>query len=266
MAYQQRNTLVVIPARYRSSRFPGKPLATLDGKPMIWHVVHRALSAKRPDKVIVATEDERIANVVAGYGFTVAMTLSTHQTGSDRVAEVAASTPAPFVVNLQGDLPLFHPNVLDRLIEKGRGWIESGEADVVTLMSKINSEEELFSPNTVKLVRNRRREILYFSRSPIPYLERGAAIKPSQFFKHYGVYLYSRDFLLKMAKSVEGDLEAAERLEQLRVLEEGGRIRAIEIDQEEEKGFCEVNVPEDLERAEQILALTHVVGVKRPNE
>jgi 3-deoxy-manno-octulosonate cytidylyltransferase (CMP-KDO synthetase) len=247
-------TLAVIPARYASSRFPAKPLADLGGHPMIWHVVQRALQAKRLDQVIVATEDERIARVVRSFGnVEVVLTSSTHQTGSDRVAEVAASRLASLVVNLQGDLPLFDPAVLDRLIERGGVWIESGEADVVTLKAKVDSEESFFSPNTVKLVSNRHEDVLYFSRSPIPHTDKKPFVVPAGAFKHYGVYLYHRDFLLKMAKRSEGILERAERLEQLRVMEDGGRIRAIEITQEESQWFCEVNVPEDIETAKKIL-------------
>jgi 3-deoxy-manno-octulosonate cytidylyltransferase (CMP-KDO synthetase) len=248
------NTLVVIPARYQSSRFLGKPLALLQGKPMIWHVWSRATQIKMADKVIVATEDDRIAKTVSEFGGEVLLTASTHRTGSDRVAEVAAFYPdTPLVVNLQGDLPLFSPSVIDRLIKEGEKQITDG-ADLVTLTARIDTEEEIFSPNTVKLVRNDRGEILYFSRSPIPYLERGLSPTcPSNFFKHYGVYLYHRDFLLKMANCPEGNLERMERLEQLRVLERGGRVWAMEIDQEESKGFCEVNAPEDLILANRML-------------
>ncbi len=253
MGMGSMNTLVVIPARYASSRFPGKPLAVLQGKPMIWHVWNRATQIKMADKVIVATEDNRIAETVSAFGGEVVVTSATHRTGSDRVAEVAALyKDVPLVLNLQGDLPLFHPSVIDQLIQLGKKWIINGETDVVTLQSKIVLEEEIFSPNTVKLVSNNRGDLLYFSRSPIPYIEKGA--KFSLHFKHYGVYLFHRDFLLKMAQCPEGDLEKAERLEQLRVLEAGGRIRAMEMTDEEAQSFCEVNVPEDLTKANEILS------------
>jgi 3-deoxy-manno-octulosonate cytidylyltransferase (CMP-KDO synthetase) len=254
------NTIVIIPARYDSTRFPGKPLADLNGRPMLWHVVSRAVLAKRPDQVIVATEDQRIMDAVRSWGYNVTLTSSKHLTGSDRVAEVSASQnaqgrlPSGLVVNLQGDLPLFLPDVLDRLIEEGGEWISAGLADVVTLAAKIDSEEEIFSPHTVKLVRDGAGRVLYFSRSPIPYVEKGDSIIGSTtFFKHYGVYLYDRNFLLKMGKAPEGKLEKVERLEQLRFLEEGGRMRVVEISSEEAKYFCEVNLPEDLLKANAML-------------
>ena len=246
-------TLVVIPARYQSSRFLGKPLALLQGKPMIWHVFSRATQIKMADKVIVATEDDRIAETVSAFGGEVVLTSAAHCTGSDRVAEVAKLyKDVPLILNLQGDLPLFSPSIIDRLICEGGKWIINGETDVVTLKSKIVLEEEIFSPNTVKLVGNHRGDLLYFSRSPIPYIEKGT--KFSLHFKHYGVYLFHRDFLLKMAQCPEGDLERAERLEQLRVLEAGGRIRAMEITDFEAQSFCEVNVPEDITKANEILS------------
>ncbi|MBI3358006.1 MAG: 3-deoxy-manno-octulosonate cytidylyltransferase [Nitrospirae bacterium] len=248
------NTLIVIPARFQSARFPGKPLALLQGKPMIWHVWSRATQIKMADKVIVATEDDRIAKTVSEFGGEAVITAATHRTGSDRVAEVAALYPAQLIVNLQGDLPLFRPSVLDRLIKEGGQRIISQGADLVTLSAKIDKEEDIFSPNTVKLVRNDRGDILYFSRSPIPHIERGTSPTClSGFFKHYGVYLYQREFLLKMANCPEGDLERMERLEQLRVLERGGRVWAMEINCEEAKGFCEVNTPEDLILGEKMV-------------
>jgi 3-deoxy-manno-octulosonate cytidylyltransferase (CMP-KDO synthetase) len=246
-------TLIVIPARYRSSRFPGKPLALLNGQPMLWHVWSRAIQIQGADKVMIATEDDQIVKAASLFGAETTMTLSSHKTGSDRVAEVAANYPHPYVLNLQGDLPLFRPETISHLIEVGTKWIAEGLADVVTLQSKIVSEEEIFSSSTVKLVHNLQGDILYFSRSPIPHIEKGAKITKDLFFKHYGVYLYHRDFLIKMAKRSEGRLEQAERLEQLRVLEEGGRIRALEIDQKEALSFCEVNTPEDLVKANEIL-------------
>ncbi len=248
-------TLVVIPARYPSTRFPGKPLADLNGKPMIQHVWERAVAAKRPSQVFVATDDERIAEAVRRFGGEVLMTSSEHRTGTERVAEVAAQFPAEQVVNLQGDLPLFQSATLDRLIEVGGALIQSGEADLITAKSALLDEEELFSPHSVKVVTNERGDALYFSRSPIPYIERGSFEKRGAFtfYKHYGIYLYHKNFLLHIAKSREGSLERMERLEQLRVLEQGGKVRVIEIEKKEALSLWEVNTAEDLARAREIL-------------
>ncbi|TAK09423.1 MAG: 3-deoxy-manno-octulosonate cytidylyltransferase [Candidatus Manganitrophaceae bacterium] len=248
-------TLVVIPARYPSTRFPGKPLADLNGKPMIQHVWERAIAAKRPGRVLVATDDERIAQAVRRFGGEVMMTSADHRTGTERVAEVSAQFPAERVVNLQGDLPLFQPATLDRLIETGGALIQRGEADLITAKSALTDEEELFSPHSVKVVTDERGDALYFSRSPIPHIERGAFGKRGSFtfYKHYGIYLYHKNFLLHIAKSPEGNLERMERLEQLRVLEQGGRVRVMEIEKEEALYFWEVNTPEDLVRAREIL-------------
>lgn len=249
------SVLVVIPARYPSTRFPGKPLADLNGKPMIQHVWEGAIAAKRPNRILVATDDERIAQVVEGFGGEAMMTSSSHRTGTERVAEVAARFPALQVMNLQGDLPLFQPATLDRVIEIGGKLIQSAEADLITAKSAITNEEEVFSPHSVKVVSNERGEALYFSRSPIPHVERGEFGKMSSFtfYKHYGIYLYRKAFLLQIAKSPEGSLEKMERLEQLRVLEQGGRVRVIEIEKEEARFFWEVNTPEDLVKAREIL-------------
>lgn len=249
------SVLVVIPARYPSTRFPGKPLADLNGKPMIQHVWERAAAAKRPNRILVATDDERIAQAVRRFGGEVMMTSSDHRTGTERVAEVAAQFPALQVMNLQGDLPLFQPATLDRLIESGGKLIQRGEADLITAKSAITNEEEVFSPHSVKVVSNERGEALYFSRSPIPHIERGEFDRRGSFtfFKHYGIYLYHKDFLLHIAKSSEGSLEKIERLEQLRVLEQGGRVRVLEIEKEEARFFWEVNTPEDLVKAREIL-------------
>jgi len=250
-------SLVVIPARYSSTRFPAKPLADLNGKPMVQHVWERAAAAKRPGKVIVATDDDRIAAVVRDFGGEVEMTSSSHRTGTERVAEVASRFPAKIVVNLQGDLPLFDPATLDLLIEKSEEAILDGQADLVTAKSEIHSEEEVFSPHTVKVVTDVEGRALYFSRSPIPYLEPGAFGKgsaPFKLYKHYGIYIYHPDFLFRIAKSPEGNLERIERLEQLRVLEQGGSVRVIEIDPKAARFFWEVNTPEDLIQAREILS------------
>ncbi len=254
MTLTSNSTLVVIPARYPSVRFPGKPLADLNGKPMIQHVWERAIAAKRPDRVIVATDDERIAETVRRFGGEGMITSSSHRTGTERVAEVAAQFPARQVVNLQGDLPLFQPITLDRLIEIGGEAVLRGEANLATVKSKM-SYEETVSPHSVKVVTDRQGNALYFSRSLIPHVEGGVHDwrNRSPFYKHYGMYLYHKDFLLKIAPSQEGDLEKFEKLEQLRVLEQGGKIRVIEIDSEEAAHLAEVNTPEDLVKAREML-------------
>lgn len=251
------SVLVVIPARYPSTRFPAKPLADLDGKPMVQHVWERATRSKKADRVIVATDDDRIEKCVRSFGGEAALTSSDHRTGTERVAEVAARFLFPVVVNLQGDLPLFQPHVLDRLIEVGKGLFDAGTADLVTAKAKIDSEDEIFSPNTVKVVSDRTGRALYFSRSPVPYIDKASYEKLRQsisFYKHYGIYLYHRDFLLNIAKTQEGELERIERLEQLRVLEEGGRVHVVEIERSDAQFFHEVNTPEDLVKAREILS------------
>lgn len=258
MTMSADSVLVVIPARYPSTRFPGKPLADLNGKPMVQHVWERAVAAKRPAKVLVATDDARIADVVRRFGGEVMITASTHRTGTERVAEVAAQFPAELVVNLQGDLPLFRPETLDRLIEAGGESIRRREADLITAKSALMDEAEIFSPHSVKVVTDHRDYALYFSRSPIPYAERGRLGASSEsgtfvFYKHYGIYLYHKAFLIQIAESPEGKLEKKERLEQLRVLERGGRVRVIEIGEGEARFFWEVNTPEDLVKAREIL-------------
>ena len=249
------DTLVVIPARYASSRFPGKPLADLCGKPMIQHVWERAMQAKQPNRVVVATDDERIAQCVRSFGGACIMTAASHRTGTERVAEVAAASSSPLVVNLQGDLPFFQPATLDRLIEVGRTAILGGQTDVVTARARLDREEEIFSPSSVKVVSDASGRALYFSRAPIPHVERAAfASSKLVFYKHYGIYIYGRAFLLASTQLPEGVLEAAEQLEQLRVLEHGGNILAVEIAQSEAHFFWEVNHPADLVRAAALLA------------
>ncbi len=241
-----QEVLVVIPARYSSARFPGKPLAMLEGWPMIRHVWERARQAKRPSRVVVATEDDRIFQCVQAFGGNCLMTSVSHQNGTERVAEVAASSQAPLVVNLQGDLPLFHPPTLDRLIEIGAKEILEGRADLVTPCAPIETEEEYASPSCVKVVMDVAGYALYFSRAPIPHLPnflKGVG------YKHYGIYLYSREGLLKLAQRPEGPLERSETLEQLRLLENGGRVLMIKLAPQEAHSFREVNHPEDMIQA-----------------
>ena len=250
--------LVVIPARYGSSRFPGKPLADLMGWPMVRHVWNRAIQAKRADRVVVATDDERILKVVEDFGGEAWMTSSAHRTGTERVAEVAEKIPATLVVNLQGDLPLFLPETLDRLIEislASQNVQTDMQADVqaVTLQSEITDLAEINSPSCVKVVTDLQARALLFSRSPIPYMQTGHINNNFKYYKHYGIYLFRRPFLLQLAKAPEGRLEAVEQLEQLRILERGGVIQVVEIDRREAASFWEVNTPDELVRAAALL-------------
>ncbi|MBN4054093.1 3-deoxy-manno-octulosonate cytidylyltransferase [Nitrospira defluvii] len=252
--------LVVIPARYESSRFPGKSLADLQGKPIIQHVWERAASANLPGRVIVATDDERIATCVREFGAEVCLTALSHKNGTERIAEVAASLDYDIVVNLQGDLPLFQPEVLDSLLESSIKMIEGGKADVVTAKSEILSEDEIFSPNTVKVVTDENDLALYFSRSVIPYIEKETFDRKKNetvFYKHYGIYCYSKSYLLKIVKAPEGCLERIERLEQLRVLEQGDRIGVVHLPPDASQSFLEVNTPHDLKKAAAFLAKGH---------
>jgi 3-deoxy-manno-octulosonate cytidylyltransferase (CMP-KDO synthetase) len=241
--------LVVIPARYDSSRFPGKPLADLGGMPMVQQVWRRAIQAKRADRVVVASDDDRILKVVEAFGGEGCRTSSAHRTGTERVAEVAEKIPAALVVNLQGDLPLFLPETLDRLIDLGL----ASDSDALTVKSEITDPAERLCPSSVKVVTDLRGRALYFSRSPIPYPRTENIMGNFKYYKHYGIYLFRRDFLLQIAKAPEGRLEGMEQLEQLRILEQGGTIQVAEIGPDEAASFWEVNLPEDLVRAREML-------------
>jgi 3-deoxy-manno-octulosonate cytidylyltransferase (CMP-KDO synthetase) len=189
------------------------------------------------------------------------MTSSDHRTGTERVAEVAEQFDSKMVVNLQGDLPVFLPEVLDNLMEISSDLIGRGAAKLVTAKSEILSKEDVFSPNTVKVVTDRNERALYFSRSPIPYIEPGAldlARLPFKYYKHYGIYIYQKEFLLQISKSPEGQLEKAEKLEQLRVLEEGDRISVVDIKPESADFFWEVNTPEDLIKAKEMVSSNRI--------
>ncbi len=218
-------TAIVIPARYASSRLPGKPLLKSTGKYLVQHVYERACQARKASAVVVATDDSRIVAAVEGFGGRCVMTRRDHPSGTDRVAEVAAALDADVVVNLQGDEPLIDPAALDllpELLEQDR------EAVVATLAAPIASEEAYHDPNCVKLVRDGRGRALYFSRSPIPHVRDGRpdfAARPVRFLQHLGLYAYRRDFLLQLAAQPPGQLEQSEKLEQLRVLALGRPIQ-----------------------------------------
>lgn len=216
-------TAIVIPARFASTRLPGKPLLRETGKYLIQHVYERALQANA-DAVVVATDDEGIADAVASFGGRAAMTRVDHASGTDRVAEVAASLDADVLVNLQGDEPQFDPAGAVLLLDLLRS--DPG-ADVATLATPIRDAEMFRSPHCVKVVCDDRGRALYFSRSPIPYprdAEPDFAAEPARYLLHVGVYAYRREVLLRLASTPPHPLELAEKLEQLRLLGIGGSI------------------------------------------
>ncbi len=237
--------VAVIPARFASTRLPGKPLLSDTGRPLIQHVVEGAREATRLDRVIVATDDSRIAEAVVGFGGECVMTRSDHPTGTDRVAEVAAGLPgARIVVNLQGDEPEISGHALDLVV----GLLEGDpDASMATIATPIVSEEVYRDPSCVKVVCSGAGRALYFSRSPIPHHRDGVASRPPGqplAYLHLGLYAYRRDFLLELAKLPPSPLESAERLEQLRVLE-AGRPIAVGIVDEPSVG---IDTPEDYRR------------------
>ena len=217
-------TAVVIPARYASTRLPGKPLLRETGKYLIQHVYERACQAQGVDQVIVATDDSRIASAVRGFGGRVEMTRRDHASGGDRVAEVARRLEADCVVNLQGDEPLIEPSAIETLI----GLVGETDADMATLAAPLQSAEQWRNPNCVKVVCDALGQALYFSRSPIPFVRDGQPdfdAHPPRFLQHLGIYAYRRRFLLTLAELPPHPLEQLEKLEQLRVLAHGRRIQ-----------------------------------------
>ena len=229
-------TLCVIPARYASTRLPGKPLADICGKPMICRVLERASRAQKPEKVIVATDDERIYDAVRAEGGEAILTRADHPTGTDRLAEVAEAYPeVDLIVNVQGDEPLIEPSVIDDLIAP----FEMDEnLPMATVMVRMEDAAEQLNPNNVKVIVDKLGYALYFSRSLVPY-PRAAA---GPVYKHIGIYAYRRDFLLRYARLEPTPLEKAESLEQLRALENGYGIRVLETDCR----FVGVDTSEDL--------------------
>jgi 3-deoxy-manno-octulosonate cytidylyltransferase (CMP-KDO synthetase) len=235
----RRKILGVIPARYTSSRFPGKPLARIASKSMLEHVFERTSQARYLTSVIIATDDERIADAARSFGAPVRMTRADHLSGTDRVAEVASADTAELIVNIQGDEPLIDPAAIDAAILP---LLHDDEIRMGTLKKRIEDPREIGDPNVVKVVTDRSGNAIYFSRSTIPYGGAGAH------FKHVGLYVYRRDFLLGYSDLPVGPLEKAERLEQLRALENGYCIRVVETEYES----LGVDTPEDLERVSKL--------------
>jgi 3-deoxy-manno-octulosonate cytidylyltransferase (CMP-KDO synthetase) len=237
------NILCVIPARYASTRLPGKPLADIAGKPMIQRVYERALGAKRPANLLVATDHQGVYDAVTAFGGQAMLTSPDHPTGTDRLAEVAVNYPDyDIIINIQGDEPLIEPAVIDQL---AAAFDTDPDLSMATLMTELN-ESDFQIPNVVKVVTDLSGYALYFSRSLIPY----PRTKPEamRWHKHIGVYAYRRDFLLKYASLPPTLLEQTESLEQLRALDHGYRIKVLKTDHR----FIGVDTPEDLERVNEI--------------
>jgi 3-deoxy-manno-octulosonate cytidylyltransferase (CMP-KDO synthetase) len=248
-----RKILGVIPARFASTRFPGKVLAPISSKSMLQHVYERASQARYLSGTIIATDDERVYEAARAFGARVRLTRPDHLSGTDRVAEVAASETAEIIVNIQGDEPLIDPAAIDAAILP---LVHSPEVQMATLMKRIHDPREVTDPNVVKVITDHAGDAIYFSRCPIPYQRDGDRGAP--YFKHIGLYVYQRDFLLGYSALPVGPLETAERLEQLRALESGYRIRVTETEYES----LGVDTPADLERVSRLFDAASAQGVK----
>lgn len=239
------NIIGVIPARWKSTRFPGKSLTPLCGKPLIQWVVERCRLARRLDEVIVATDDERIRRAVAGLGIRVVMTRSDHPSGTDRVAEATRGLNVDVVANIQGDEPLIDPGLIDRLVDSmntEHRW------DMATAAAPLDVEVQ--NPSVCKVVFDREDQALYFSRSPIPFIRnQDFSVDQPVHWRHIGIYLYRTDFLKKLVAEPPCLMERAECLEQLRALYLGARIKVLRTDQ----AGLGVDMPQDVPNVEAMM-------------
>jgi 3-deoxy-manno-octulosonate cytidylyltransferase (CMP-KDO synthetase) len=238
--------VAVIPARYGASRFPGKPLAPIAGRPLVQHVFERARQAQRVERTIIATDDERILQAVAQFGGDAVMTRPDHRTGTERMAEVALQVPAEIYVNVQGDEPLVDPAAIDAAVEAVQS---DPEVQVATICVPIRKAQDIVDPNVVKVVSDFQGDALYFSRAPIPWIRDGKAQNESHHRKHLGLYVFRREALLEFPTLPPGEWERLEQLEQLRLLENGYRIRVVETTWDS----VSVDVPADVARVEELL-------------
>lgn len=238
----------IIPARFESSRFPGKVLADLLGKPLIQYVYEEALKSNSLEDLLIATDDERILKAVENFGARAVMTAKEHKSGTDRLTEVINPIDTQIVVNIQADEPLIQSSMIDELVNC---LLEDPNIPMTSLIHKIEDLQDLMDPNIVKVVKDKNNFALYFSRSPIPHLQSSLPVPQSlKFYKHLGLYAYTKDFLFTFTNLPLGKLEQAEGLEQLRALECGFRIKLIET------GFNTIGVdtPEDLEKVKQVIS------------
>jgi 3-deoxy-manno-octulosonate cytidylyltransferase (CMP-KDO synthetase) len=250
--------VAIIPARFASTRLPGKPLSEIHGKTMIERVYERARAGREVSRVVVATDDERIARAVRGFGGEAMMTSPDHPSGTDRVAEAARGIEAAVIVNVQGDEPLLDPAGIDAA---ARALLDDPSLPMATLSLPLRRVEDMLAASVVKVVVDARGDALYFSRSPIPHVRLGAsgdlraaaeaAVASGLARQHVGLYAYRREALLRFASLPPSPLERAEGLEQLRALHHGMRIRVVPVDGE---GGVAVDTPEDLERVRALLS------------
>lgn len=239
--------LAVIPARHASSRFPGKPLAAIAGKPMIQHVLERVHQAQQVSRVVVATDEPSIQSAVQAFGGEAILTRRDHPTGTDRVAEVAVHLPAEIYVNVQGDEPLIDSGTIDALIS---ALSEDETVQIASVCTAILQANDIMDPNITKVVRDFDGSALYFSRAPIPWVRDRAESVAARHWKHIGLYAFRRQALLDFPTLPPGELERLEQLEQLRWLENGYRIRVVET----EYDAVSVDVLADIDRVERLLA------------
>ncbi len=250
---EDQKIIGIIPARYGSKRFEGKVLADLLGKPVLQHVWERAKQSKFLDDLLIACDDERIERCAKEFGAKVVMTSKDHLSGSDRLTEVVASLDVYGVINIQGDEPLIHQTMIDGL---ARALTLDPICPMATLITRIQDAKELRDPNVVKVVIDKDKFALYFSRSVIPYNRDKIPFKEVGYYKHLGIYGYTRDFLFIFKSLSKSRLERSEQLEQLRVLEAGYKIKTVETLRE----TVGVDTPEDLEKAADLLRKEAAVG------
>lgn len=236
----------VIPARWASTRLPEKVLADIHGRPMIQHIWAQAKQSRLLDEVLIACDHERVLKAAEGFKARAILTSPDHQSGTDRVAEVAAAMDADVVLNIQGDEPLLQPKIIDGLAEV---MLDDPTLLMATVIKRIAREEELTNPNVVKVVVDRDRNALYFSRSTIPYNREKKEFAKTVYYKHFGIYAYRKDFLLNFKNLPASRLEDLEKLEQLRVLEAGHKIKTVET----EYDLTAVDTAEDLERVRALM-------------
>jgi 3-deoxy-manno-octulosonate cytidylyltransferase (CMP-KDO synthetase) len=251
--------VAIIPARYNATRFPGKPLALLKGKPIIQHVYENASRAGLINSILVATDDQRILDTVINFGGTAVMTSGSHQSGTDRIAEAAGNIKCDYVINVQGDEPFIEPEMIDDVVNL---LYNDDNVSISTLAKRVTDIKEIFSPHVVKVVMDEKGYALYFSRAPIPYHRdefselrvmshelqaQQINTRNLEFYKHIGIYGYRKDALIKFSSLKPGRLEKIEKLEQLRALNAGMKIKV----KETQYDTFGIDTIEDLRKAEE---------------